>query len=463
MPFFSIITRFYVANNFNLKIAFLIVGLFFFWAFEKSAHSQSKKEIHSIHREAFQISTTKPDSSLNLLDKAKTKSIEINYVWGIAFTDYLTARTHMLSNHDALALQKFSEALNGFSKSDTLDLYNEYVMLWNMARIAYRNGSFTAATTYYDDARTKMIMFIKESPKLAKEKKALDKIENIDYFQALALKRGGKILEATSQLLNLLKSDKTHGNEARVKNQIGLIYKDLKNYPDAKHYFYEILSAKFASQYYKALANHNLGYIFMLENNATKSIEHFGQSIELCKDLLQEESSDATRRQLYLSYLDLGELYYRIDNFEKAINQWNEALKSYSNIGANPEHYIIHNWLLKAYLNSDPQMVKYHNEQYLAYNQEYIKTREAVSDLFKKELFENQIARFEQERQQEEKLTAQKKSLMLYLYILAGLSLLASILLLWYFKVYRKNRNFRRLAQVANWQAIPDSELPGKL
>ena len=247
--------------------------------------------MRSLHREAFTRAKQNPDSSLILLSKAQEVSIRKGYSWEEAFGTYLFGRTYMLSNNDSKALHYLSLARHQFSTADTIDLYNEYVMYWNMARVTYRNRSYKAAIQYYDSAFHTLFEFKVKRPLDAKKMNVSGKLENVLYFKSLSLKKEGDIEQATKTLTGLIEMNPE--NTARVYNQIGLISKDLGDYDQARNYFERISSDTNNSLYYLALTAHNLGYLSLLENKSEEAEKYLKSASKLSKDLLIENDAKA--------------------------------------------------------------------------------------------------------------------------------------------------------------------------
>ncbi len=426
----------------------------------------SKSTIRKLHQEALKLADSSLDSAIAKVEAAKVIIENVRDEWALATNKSVEARIYMLNRQDGEAYSAFLSALKSFTGTDTVDIYNPYLINRNLAIIANRNGFYDEAIIHYDSAFHLLLKISHEMPTVANKLNSPMAFADIKYFKARSLKRSGRIGEAGQELIKILEEQEFKPNtksRLRALNQIGLIKKDIEEYEEAKAFFNQIVESKDASNYAVAQALHNLANINLLTTNFEQSKKQFEEAIVILKEILSTEDKPIYRRQLFISQLDLGELNFRREKGQEAIQNWLTALDTYDNIAGNPEYYIIHDWLLKAYLSSDPKLAGYHNEMYMSYNQSYIHTREEVAEVLKKQLFENQIAKFEQKQQQEERLAAQRKSLLFYLYLLSALSLVVGTSLFWYFKVYRKNRTFQDMVKVANWDAVPDSEPPGKL
>jgi len=367
--------------------------------------------IRYYHRSALLTGRHSLDSALIYLNKAYSLAESIGNSRDLALNESVRARVLMLNHRDSEAFLKYLEALHSFQSLDSVDKYNEYSITRNIATITRRNRQFSYSIRFYDDALMLVSEIFQEYPTVAKKRGLATAINDIEYFKALSLKGSGELAQAANlltELWSVAEENEDSNLLADVFIQIGLINKDLQNFTRAHEFFDRALAVPDISEYRLAQAYHNKGYLFMTEGNGSKAREYFLNSLNKSRALMASNKKASYKKQAFITYLDLGELYYKNGEYKDAIRSWNEGIQYYDEHVNDPSLYSVYDWLLRAYLTIDSELAEGARKQYMKYNNQYLTQKEALELVLNGDLFANQIARFEESQLQQAKLLAAK-------------------------------------------------------
>ncbi len=388
------------------------------------------------------------DSSLQVLEKAFEFATDAEYSKGIAINFNLRGEYFMKRREDIKAFVEFQKSIKWFQQLGERDFYNEYIALWNTATLLYRNKQYKNAVTFFDSASTVLNIYRQARPGQAQKDDVLSEISSVQYFRALCLKRSGQLGVAANGLLEALKIAELKDDKVfsqRVLNQVGLIKKDLGELDGAREYFEKVIRLN-GNIKYTAQAYHNMGMSYVLEDDMALASDYLSKSISLVKRLLKDRNSPANQRQLFISHLDLGEVYFRQEKFKQAIAQWNTALDVYDDLKGRPDYFVVHNWLLKAYLELEANFeeAKLHNILYVEHSLEYIETRQKITDALNNSLFENQLANHQEVQ------ANIKKTYSIFFYMVLTVALGATIWIVWYYVYKRGWLLYKGMKQIAD-------------
>lgn len=198
------------------------------------------------------------------------------------------------------AIENFNSALELTTKSDTLA-----VLIKNeIGNVYFSMKNYASSKKLYSEAleQSKKIKFLRGKGI------ALALLGNIEekkgnYLEALKLQK--KSLEIFTKI-------KDKQGIANVKLNIGSIYEDLNQFPNAHEYFlsaHQLLKGK--NNYTEADLLNNLGDIFRKQNQTDSALFYSLKSLELAKKINQPKLLES-------AYKDLAKTYSIIEDYRKA-------------------------------------------------------------------------------------------------------------------------------------------------
>ena len=362
-----------------------------------SAYSFQKDEINTLHKKALNVYKTSLDSFYIYSDIAYKKARKLNYTKGMALNQTIRGWVHRNNGKYDLAMENYTKALFLYERSNSSDYYN-FASIFNNIAIIYADFKlYEEASHYYDSA---LIMFNKYMD-FDYDDSLAHKLKELSYFKAETMINTGD--ETKVQLgLDILKSiyDKKDAlNGADILNKLGLAYNRLGEYEVAREQFDLIFSHPQLSLEYKGRVYHNIGLTYLDQGILSKSEEYYLKAFEIKKQL-------KNKRSLFITMLDLGDVYVRQRKYQEAVNIMEEALGTYDQITRKPEYYNIYDLLATAYTRIDLAKYDHYNALYKAANEAYTsKQQQLKSDVLQKKIqvtvdhFKRDLLR-EEERQQ---------------------------------------------------------------
>ncbi|KYG82038.1 tetratricopeptide repeat protein [Roseivirga ehrenbergii] len=243
----------------------------------------------------------------------------------------------------------YSDALTYLQKSDTVDLYNKIDILQNLAIIKSRYSDYRMAAAFYKEAYETARTYVRRYPELAKENGDLSFLIDLPYFMAMQMKNSGDYQGAGDILLDLWEESEYKGDTvslARALNQLGIIKLTNKDYLEAQNFFSYVAFNEAIEPDTRAMALQNLGVAYMELGNFEKAEKWYSEALAL-----KLEHSSA--RSQFITLLDYGELEFKKGNNTAAIEKWELALNTFDKLDAEPDFFVIYDWLQKAYLQID--------------------------------------------------------------------------------------------------------------
>tara|TARA_R110001599_G_scaffold45036_2_gene133541 strand:- start:19641 stop:20969 length:1329 start_codon:yes stop_codon:yes gene_type:complete len=241
----------------------------------------------------------------------------------------------------------YSDALNYLQKSDTVDLYNKIDILQNLAIIKSRYSDYKMATAFYKEAYETAKTYIRRYPDIAKENGDLSFLIDLPYFMAMQMKNSGDYKGAGDVLLDLWEESEYKGDTvslARALNQLGIIKLTNKDYLEAQNFFSYVAFNEGVAPDTRAMALQNLGVAYMELGDFEKAEKWYSAALAL-----KLEHSSA--RSQFITLLDFGELEFKKGNMDAAVEKWELALTTFDKLDAEPDFFVIYDWLQKAYLH----------------------------------------------------------------------------------------------------------------
>lgn len=314
-----------------------------------------KLKVKQLHSRALEL-VSQPDSAfINTLSEARVISQNHEYYLGLAINANIKGWYHIKNGRFSQAYIDFMMALDHMSKSNEQELLTLCSIYRNLSSLLSKSNLYLESITYYDSAQHTAEKYLGENEDLTARNDILDEINDIIYFRAIAWKRLGKLEKAEEQLKVLLDKAKSEQNLlllSKVLIQIGLIKKHGGETTKAKTIFFEIINSEIFEPKEKAQARHNLAGVLILENKLDSSAGHLRKVIQQKHSLLNQQANRKNLKSLYISYLDYGEVLFKMNLFDEAILQWKMALKLPLSIHNSPDLFVIHDFLKKAYFQT---------------------------------------------------------------------------------------------------------------
>ena len=266
------------------------------------------------------------------------------------------------------AYVNYADALDLLEKSDTVDYYNRTNILRHMAMIHSRFRNHDQSIEYRKRTWESIKEYVKNDPEDAKEAGVMHLLVDTPYYLAVEYDKKGAHESAGKILLDLWTKAEKEGNiklHARVLNKLGLIKMNNGELTAAQEYFGLVATEEQVSEKYQAAAYHNLANTYMLQGNYKRAELYF-------KIALDKKLELGSPRDIFITYLDMGELEYKRNKLEEAISYWDTGLSVFDKVDNDPELYVIYNWLQLAYMEKDVQQAKAYNELYTQASNFYV-------------------------------------------------------------------------------------------
>lgn len=352
------------------------------------------------------------------------------------------------------AYGNYLDALRVLKKSDTVDLSNQVIILNELSLIQSDFNNHDESIEYSKEALKVAKEYVKKYPEHAEENEQLRWLVDIPYYMAIEYQDKGAHQTAGKILVDLWDQAEDKGDivtYAQVLNELGIIKMNNAEFRDAQEYFGIVVSSLDVGEEDKSIAYHNLAGTYMEQGNYDKANSYFLIALDMKNEL------DDTYSQ-FITYQDLGELEYRMDNQEKAIAYWEKGLSVYDKVDNDPELYSVYNWLQLAYMDIDVDKAKEYNLEYAKRNSFYVQNQTVQREEEARNR-QDLIRYIDEERQ--ERIDAEERSRFIQQFwpVLLGVALLvifSMIMGVRYYKALRANKELTK-AQL-NAQAVSSSE-----
>lgn len=229
-------------------------------------------------------------------------------------------------------------------------------------------------------------------------------------------------------------------NLAASYNNLGVTYLNLDNYDSAVYYYQKSLYLRQKAGDKKGIAAsyHNIAICQKSKGNFAEAEENYKQALEI---QLATDDKDG----LALTYLNLGKFYFDTKNYRKSIEYLKKSLLVSQELNYLDNLKEAHQSLYEAYEKlGDTKLALFHHVKFTELKDSLINTEQAqeftrieMQHSFDKQ---NELKRIEQERKdvqaREEKRMQQ--------FIIAGVSILLLVVLVFSFFVYRSFREKQR-------------------
>lgn len=254
----------------------------------------------------------------------------------------------------------YSDALKYLNQSDTVDLFNKMAILQNLAMIKTKYADYQMAIAFYKEAYETSKLYVRRHRDYAEANGDLSYLIDLPYFMAMQMKNSGDYSGAGDVLLDLWEKSEYKGDTvslARALNQLGIIKLTNKEYLEAQNFFSYVAFNKSIAPDTRAMALQNLGVAYMELGNLEKAEQWYTAALAL-----KEDHSSA--RSQFVTLLDFGELEFKKGNTTGAIQKWELAISKFDKIDAEPDLFVIYDWLQKAYLHFDVDKAQHYGNLY---------------------------------------------------------------------------------------------------
>ena len=276
------------------------------------------------------------------------------------------------------AYEYYSEALILLYRSDKIDHQKLYELHRSIGCVLSCLSVYKHAASHLDTARMNLERLIETDPDMDNTVNHRDLLE-VEYFRSRYLhladetRSSDSILFALNDLVR-----KEHGEVfINVKSEIARRLNAYGKMNESLQYTQEILKLPEASDKQRSLAYHHLTESFLGLKLPLKAIEYLNYAISLNKELSEN-------KYLFYNYLQLGNAYMELDEAERAITFYLEALEVYNYVEEHPDMYEIYYRLQLAGLLSHDARASTWGKHFFGMNEAFLKKQ--------KEILHNQMA-----------------------------------------------------------------------
>jgi len=259
----------------------------------------------------------------------------------------------------------------------TVSLFGSY---GNIGNVLLDASLFEESIPYYDSAivQGEKLLLMDEDPAYYQED--FEQLIDLKIYRAQAIRSIGKPDLAISQLKELLsvcESLESQYSCFQVLNNVGRMeLLDFGNTQESRSYHMQSLKIKGLGPEYRATELHNIANTYFEEGNFEQSLVYIDSTIQLKGNLLD---SAVKISSLFYSYLDRGEVYYKLSLYEKAIAEWQTALALDYDFKNLPKLFKIYGFLRDTYtLLEDSSLAKAYDDLLKTYESNYQKSSEVI-------------------------------------------------------------------------------------
>ena len=202
---------------------------------------------------------------------------------------------------------------------------------------------------------------------------------------------------------------------ANTTNQIGLVFKELKEYHTAREYYFRMINAeaqlkenypKFAGR-----AWHNVAATHLEEGNLDEAIDGYMTAFQF---------KEKTGKDQFITLLDLGDAYSRAGDRPNALEAWSRALELIPMGEPDPEYFVLYKHLAKHHID-DFALYKSYIDMYTAHWEKYHAFTEQLADIDESYRFHITLEQYWQNQNQH-------SLRMQYLLVIAALAIMLGLL-----------------------------------
>lgn len=305
--------------------------------------------VDSLLDEAVEIVSDNPEKSIELTKKAFKLASSESDMYNMIAAKNVMGYIGMITNDYDASYINYTEALEYMEKSNEVDLYGKYSILYNLAIIRSSYDDHVGAATLFKEAHKAIDSYINQNRELAEEDGDLQLLVDLPYEIAVELKLAGEYYEAGEILVDLWEDSEFKGDTvllAKVVNELGLIKKKNNEFAKAGDFFSITAFNMNVDPALRSVALHNLANVYVKQEDFVKADKYFEEALKLKLEHSDEKSQ-------FITLLDQGELSFIKGDNDQAIMKWETAVTTYEGIKNDPDLFIVYDWLQKAYRSTD--------------------------------------------------------------------------------------------------------------
>ncbi len=340
------------------KAIYILIILFCTQLFVVGQNSK----VNDLLDEAIDLAYDDPEKSIELTQDAFKIASRSNDKRGMVSSKSIMGYIGMVTNDYKTSYVNYTDALEYQEKYGIKDLYGEVSILNNLAVIKASFDDHAGAALLYKRAHDVAIQYVKENRELAIEEGDISWLIDLPYERAIELKYDGQYMEAGDILVELWEQSEFKKDTillAKVVNQLGHLKKLNGEYAGALEFYAIAAFNENVDPSIRASALHNLASTYRDQEDYARAEKYYAQSYNL-------KVENSSSRSQFITLLDQGELSFVLGNLPNAIEKWEMALNTFDAIKNDPDLFIIHDWLQKAYLKTDVTRSAYHGDLYSA-------------------------------------------------------------------------------------------------
>lgn len=287
------------------------------------------------------------DSQHVFLDSLHKVVLSIGDLQGLAINVSLQADNYNARGELDKAVKQyliFIRLVNSFEKRDTIDYWNIMSAYNNIALIISDLEEHHDALKYYDSAA----MTAKRLLSISEIKDDIDFLEDYlrtnEYNVFQSMRNVEELSQLRKRALELIGKYESTDCESKLgfMNLLGLVEKKHGNLEASRKLFESILSDSCSLPYLdkQKMALHNLANVYLEARDYETALEYFDMAIAAAIKL----EGDSTE-ELFVSYLDKGEVLFKLERFQETLKIWETALDLGLDISNRPEYFLIYDFL----------------------------------------------------------------------------------------------------------------------
>ncbi len=336
----------------------------------------SKQKIDSLNKEAISLSKKDVDKAFLLAVDIKEDALEENYMYGAAQASFIAGYSAKKSGQQDKATIYFFECLRyleNIEETNESSIYYSISSLLNIGNIFYSHGQYEQAISYYEDGLA--IAHRHDKDKF---------IAWLNYSIGRAWKEEAKYVEAIDALFESSKYAERSADFDRlisINFQLGFIFKRIGEYEKSREHYFKIFEFNEKVKDFETTAGracHNLANTYIEEANFGKAEEYFLKALEYKRNSNKPENA-------FVTYMDLGELYYNYRHYDKSLQAYNDALALGIDVSSDPDEFKIYKQIAALYgaMGNSPKFIS-NNSQYTQYLEAYLNTSRELAEMDQK-------------------------------------------------------------------------------
>lgn len=385
-----------------------------------------------------------PDSSLIYATMAYKEAQENNNLWAMIKCLTYIGRVKEQGGIIDEAVGHYFDALGLMSKADTIDDYNTATLNRNIALIQANYFNFEQALSYYDSALFYLQRHVKDYPKIARADGDYRHVYSIRFFKGQTMRKLGN-LDGAKQVFRQLLDDKQTPGRTQINTiyQIGFMYNDVQQPDSARKYFQLGLRHPALDSVRKGRGLHNLGMIDFEAGNFESAIANYSAALRVKRKL-------RSRSSLYITLLDLGESYLKLNRFAKADKYFQEALETLDEkvMQADPRYYNVYQLRANALMDTDVAISRKMLSVYVQCNEDFQRIQQQLRDQDQNRAFNLAMTNYWSEKEHNQEVKALDRTYTAWIWgMIIGFGITA-YLGFQALRTYRRKRLFREIQKV---------------